>query len=113
MVIQLREGARETIQNIRKKLRSNTEIAVLCSWQNIALHGHRDSGIDMEGEQAASTNHGKFCNLLNFRISAAEPLFRDHLRIAARNATYSFPDIQNELISILGDHICNAGENHT
>ena len=27
---------------------------------------------------------------------------------AARNATYTSPNIQNQLISILGDHICNA-----
>ncbi len=33
---------------------------------------------------------------------------RDHLQSAARNSTYTSPDIQNQLISILGDHICNA-----
>ena len=64
--IQLREGARETIQSNRKKLCSITEIIVLCGRQNIALHGHRDSGTDMEGIQAASTNHGNFCAWLNF-----------------------------------------------
>ena len=67
VLIQLREGARETIQNNKKKLCSITEIIVLCGRQNIALCGHRDSGTDMEGEQAASTNHGNFCALLNFR----------------------------------------------
>ena len=70
VLIQLREGARETIQNNRKKLCSITEIIVLCVWQNIALHGHHDSGIDMEGVQAANTNLGNFCALLNFRISS-------------------------------------------
>ena len=48
VLIQLREGARETIQNNRKKLCSITEIIVLCGRQNIALHGHHDSGTDME-----------------------------------------------------------------
>ena len=33
---------------------------------------------------------------------------RDHLQSVARNATYISPDIQNQLISIYGDHICNA-----
>ena len=33
---------------------------------------------------------------------------RDHLQSAARNATCISPDIQNQLISILGDQICNA-----
>ena len=66
VLIQLREGARETIQNNRKKLCSITEIIVLCGRQNNALCGHRDSGTDMEGAQAASTNHGNFCAFLNF-----------------------------------------------
>ena len=105
--IQLR-GAREIIQNNRKKLCSITEITVLCGRQNIALRGHRDSGTDMEGVQIASTNHGNFCALLNFRISAGDTIFRDHLQSAARNATYTSPDNQSQLISILGDHICNA-----
>ena len=105
VLIQLREGARETIQNNRKKLCSITEIIVLCGRQNIALRSHRDSGTDMEGVQAASTNHGSFCALLNF-VSRLETLLRDHLQRAARNATS--PEIQNQLISILGDHISNA-----
>ena len=33
---------------------------------------------------------------------------RDHLQSAARNATYTSLDIQNQLISKFGDHICNA-----
>ena len=93
MLIQLREGAGETIQNNRKKLCSITEIIVLCGRQNIALCGHRDSGTDMEGVQAASTNHGNFCALLNFRISAVDSILRDQLQSAARNATYTSPPI--------------------
>ena len=108
VLIQLREGARETIQNNRKKLCSITEIIGLCGRQNIALCGHRDSGTDMEGVQAASTNHDDFCALLNFRISAGDTILRDHLQSAARNVTYTSPHIQNHLLSILGDHICNA-----
>ena len=108
VLIQLREGTRETIQYNRKKLCSITEIFVLCRRQNIALRGLHDSGTDMEGVQVASTNHGNFCALLNFRISAGDTILRDHLQSAARNSTYTSPDIQNQLISILGDHICNA-----
>ena len=104
MLIQLR-GARETIQNNRRKLCSIADIILLCGRQNIALRGHRDSGPDMEGVQAASTNHGNFCALLNIRISAGDTILRDHLQSAARNATYTSPHIQNQLISIHGDHI--------
>ena len=75
-----------------------------CGRQNIALCGHCDSGTDMEGVQAATTNHGNFCALLNFYISVGDTILRDNLQSAARNATYSSPDIQNKLISVLGDH---------
>ena len=59
----------------------------------------------MEDAQAASTNHGNFWAPLHFRISAGDTIMRDHLQSVARNATYTSPDIQNQLISILGDHI--------
>ena len=95
-LIQLREGTRETIQNNKKKLYSITEIFVVCGRQNIALHGRRDSGPDMEGVKTTSTNRGNICDLLNFRISAGDTILRDHHQIAARNATYTSLDIQNQ-----------------
>ena len=64
--------------------------------------------IHMEGVQAASTDQGNFCVFLNFCISAGDTILRDHLQNTARNATYTSPNIQNQLIGILGDHICNA-----
>ena len=93
VAIQLRDGARETIQNNRKKLHSIIETIILCGRQNIALRGHRDSSTDLEGPQSDSTNYGNFWALLNFRISAT------------RNAMYTSPDIQNQLINILGDSV--------
>ena len=77
----------------------------MCGRQNIFLRGHQDSGTDVEGEQAAGKNHGNFWTLLNFRISAGDTTLSDHLKSAARNATYTSPDIQNQLINILGDQI--------
>ena len=85
--IQLRKG--DTIMNNRKKLHSIIETIVLCGRQNIALRGHRDSATDLEGPQSASTNHGNFWALLNFRISAGDTHLRDHLHTASRN--YSSP----------------------
>lgn len=38
-------------------------------------------------------------------MSAGDTLLGDHLQKAARNATYTSPDIQNQIINILGDHI--------
>ena len=105
VLVQLSKGVREAIQSNRKKLRSIIETIALCGRQNISLHGHQDSGTDVEGEQAAGKNHGNFWALLKFRISAGDTTLSDHLNSAARNATYTSPDIQNQLINILGDQI--------
>ena len=64
----MREGARETILNNRKRLCTITEIIVwcgrqpiaLCGRQPIALCGHCESGTDMEGVQIASTDQATF-----------------------------------------------------
>ena len=104
VAVQLREGARATIQN-RKKLQSMTETIMLCGRQNIPVRAHRDSSTDLEGTQSDSTNHGNFWALLNFRICAGDIFLRDHLHSAARNAMYTSPDIKNQLIKILGDHV--------
>ena len=62
----------------------------------------------MEGVQAAYTIYGNFCALLNLRFLVGDTILLDHLQSAAKNAIYTRRDIQNHLISILGDHICNA-----
>ena len=63
--------------------------------RTFGLFGNRDSGTDIEGVQAASTNRGNFCALLNFRISAEDTILRNHLQSAARNAANISPDNQN------------------
>ena len=66
VLVQLREGARETIQINRKKLQSIIETIALCGCQNISLCGHQNSSSDIEGEQAAGNNRGIFGLFLTF-----------------------------------------------
>jgi len=103
--VQLRERERGTIQNNRLKLCSILETIILCGHQNIALRGHRDIGSDLVDIQAASTSHGNFWALLHFHISAGHIVLRDHLQSVVINAIYTSPDIQNQLIAMLWDHI--------
>ena len=105
VAVQLRVGSRETIQSNRQKLHSIVETIVLCGRQNIALRGHRDSGTDVERVQSTGVNHGNFRALLDFRISSGDTLLREHLQKAGSNAIYTSPDIQNQIIDILGDQI--------
>ena len=39
------------------------------------------------------------------RVSAGDNILRDHLASAAKNASYTSPDLQNQVIDILGDHV--------
>ena len=92
----------DTIAKNRQKLRSIVETIVLCGRQNIPLRGHRDNTLDIECSE--SSTHGNFRALLVFRVAAGDSILRDHLSTAARNATYTSADIQNQVIAILGDH---------
>ena len=105
VAVELSRGLKETIQKKRKRLHSIVETIILCGRQNIALRGHRDSGTDLEGLESGRRNHGNFWALLHFRISAGDNILRDHLQSAPRNATYTSPDVQNQIINILGDQI--------
>ena len=104
VAVLLNQEFRDTIQKNRQMLLSVVETIILCGRQNIALRGHRDSGTDLE-VQSAQSNHGNFWALLNFRISADDTHLRDHVQRAARNATCTSPDTQNQLVNILGDHV--------
>ena len=67
----------------------------------VPLRGHRDSTF----ERDETPNSGNFWALLQFRAAAADLLLRDHLDHASKNARYTSPDIQNQIIDILGDSI--------
>ena len=102
--VQIDNAAKELVATNRKKLLSIIETIILCGRQNIPLRGHRDAGTVLECE---SEGHGNFWALLQFRISSGDTLLRDHLATAPRNATYVSPDIQNQVIQVLGDHVLN------
>lgn len=103
--VQLSDAAKELVVKNRKKLQSIVETIILCGRQNIPLRGHRDSAVDMESCVSKTKNHGNLWALLQFRISAGDTILRDHLDNAPMNATYTSPDIQNQVIHVLGDHI--------
>ena len=104
VAVQLSQEFRDTVLKNRQILRSIVDTILFCGRQNIGLRGHRDSATDLES-QGAQSNHRNFWALLNFRIAAGDTHLRDHLQRAARIATYTSSDTQNQLINILGDHI--------
>ena len=78
---------------------------VFCGIQNIALHGRRNSALDIERHVAGMENHGNFVALLNFQIEAGDTVLQQHLSTAARNATYTSNTIPDQIIMVLADQV--------
>ena len=96
---QMHQAMAERIAANHKKLTSIIKTIVLCGGQNIALHGHRDSAIDLEMD--TSRNYGNFWALLQFRVDAGDTILQEHLSTASGNATYMSSNTQNQLIDII------------
>ena len=86
-----------------QKIKSIVETIMFCGQQNVPLRGHRDSALDLERDETA--NVGNFWALLQFCAAAGDLVLRDHLAHAPGNAVYTSPDVQNQIIDILGDHV--------
>jgi len=77
-----------------KRLDAIIDCIVLCGKQNIALRGHRDAN-----NQAQTSNPGNFKAILEFRALGDE-ILQKHLTNGPKNAQYTCPETQNEIISI-------------
>ena len=76
------------------------ECILLCGRQNIALQGHADA------DSSKSTNKGNFNAILEFR-ALGDPILQEHLKESAKNAQYTSPVIQNEIIDLCRSLILN------
>ena len=77
-------------------LKSITQTALFCGRQCIGLRG------DAEGRACQGGNPGNFIALLRL-IARHDSLLQEHLQQPSlRNCTYTSPQIQNELIEIIG-----------
>lgn len=89
-----------SIMRNRQKLYSILKAIIFCGKQNIPLRGHAE-------HPGTGTNPGNFLALLNFRVDAGDHVLANHLDNAAHNAQYKSPQIQNDLISCVGEWIRN------
>ena len=74
-------------------LKTILEVLLLCSQQEIALRGHDES--------MKSPNRGNFLEILKL-IASHDEVVRDRLTCGPKNAMYTSPNIQNELLDIMG-----------
>eukprot|EP00117_Sycon_ciliatum_P009111 scpid102965/ scgid11535/ 52 kDa repressor of the inhibitor of the protein kinase; 58 kDa interferon-induced protein kinase-interacting protein; Death-associated protein 4; THAP domain-containing protein 0 len=97
---QLDQRRTQQIAKNRNLIKSVAKTVYLCGEQGISLRGHRD-----DSSAQPSANHGNFLELLRFRSDGGDVSLADHLSKHRLNATFTSKTIQNELITILGDHI--------
>ena len=94
----LQKEASASILKNRCKLKSILKSIVFCGKQVIALRGHCE-------QDSESSNPGNFRALLKFRVDAGDVVLEEHFKNAPKNATYTSPQIQNDLIACVGKWI--------
>ena len=99
---QLQSQALETFKKNRLILKSILKAIIFCGKQNIALRGHRETSNLVNIEDETSINVGNFRALLRLQIESGDEVLKEHFTNAPRNAQYSSPTIQNELLLVRG-----------
>ncbi|KAJ8886222.1 hypothetical protein PR048_012431 [Dryococelus australis] len=89
-------------ENIDMQL-DHMETIRLCGLQNIPLRGHADCGpISLS---IPVDNDGNFRSLLRYRANGGGQALQDHIENSSRNAMYTSPRIQKEIIDCFGQLI--------
>lgn len=101
--VQLDTVKRNEIEQNRKILSSIIKTLIYCGRQEIALRGHRDSGIILSDTVFALENDGNFRSLLRFRIDAGDEVLKAHFD--RTKVIWTSPNVQNQLLDICGDII--------
>ena len=82
----------QLVADNRHYLRTVIEVLLLCSQQEIALRGHDES--------LKSLNRGNFIEILKL-IAIHDEIVKSRLTCGPKNAIYTSPNIQNELLHIM------------
>lgn len=99
---QLDQKSKEIVEHNLQVVESLIKVILLCGKQGLALRGHSDDRFDYDDTN--ERNMGNFLECVRFRAETDDVL-RKHLMNAPRNAQYTSKTIQNELISVIGNHI--------
>ncbi|CAF0782449.1 unnamed protein product [Adineta steineri] len=100
----------EKINHNKSILTSIIKIIITCSRQNIPLRGHRDESIDAVRKTVNmidSHSGSNFIAFLKQRIDSGDEILREHLEHGPKNALYTSPSVQNEIIDCIHKHILN------
>ncbi len=105
---QLGNARAEQVKSNRHYIKTIAEVLLLCARQDIGLRGHRES--------VESLNRGNFIEILML-VAKHNDLVEHHINNNPRNAMYTSPDIQNDLLNVMGNivrkKIASAVQNAT
>lgn len=90
---------KEDIRKNRETLMRIFDVILFLGKQNIPLRGHKETG---DGK-----NKGNFIEFLEF-LKKYDVILADHMSSAKRNALYTSPQIQNEILNLLSQHVQNS-----
>lgn len=97
------QGRQQQVLRNRSRLIPIVKTVFLCGKQGLALRGHRENGdVVRNTTEAEGSNDGNFRALLRFRIDAGDESLKEHLIDGPRNATYTSPKVQNQIIDAIG-----------
>lgn len=72
--------------------------------RGLPLRGHRDSG-EIVPSSVDDTNDGLFRDIIKLMINSGDTVLERHIQESQKNATYLSPQIQNEIIGLVGKDI--------
>ncbi|XP_073826834.1 52 kDa repressor of the inhibitor of the protein kinase-like [Musca autumnalis] len=94
--------ASEALVEQKYKLKVIIETILLCGREEISIRGSKDFGTF--SVEAGNTNEGNLRALLRYRANGDDKL-KQSLINTPKNATYISPQIQNEIIEVIGTYI--------
>ena len=86
----------EQIEQNRHYIATIAKVLLLCSCQEIALRGHRESETSM--------NRGNFIEILAL-VAEHDPVVHHRLSDGPKNASYTSPEIQNTLLNVMASAV--------
>ena len=93
---QVNSQHRQIVAGNRHYIKTIASIILLCAKCKLALRGHDES--------PTSSDPGNFLSILEV-ICAHDDIVKEHYEAGSRNMKYTSPDIQNDLITIMGEMV--------
>ena len=78
------------------------DAVLLCTKQQIALHGHQDDQVQFA--EPPTSNESNFIAILSL-LAESNPQLKEHLISGPENARYTSKTVQNEVIGVIADTI--------